>query len=90
LEIGRGPIDIKFSNGYRRRALLEIKKLHNGKFWNGLEEQLPTYMRGDQVKDGFFLAIRYRPGTGADQRARELPTRVRAAARARRLNLQFK
>jgi hypothetical protein len=44
VELGRGPVDFKFTNGYERRALLEIKKLHNGKFWNGLTAQLPSYL----------------------------------------------
>jgi hypothetical protein len=90
VEIGRGPVDFKFSNGYSRRALLEVKKLHNGKFWNGLEAQLPTYMKGDDVQHGFFMAIQYRSGKAADQRARALPVRVKKAAKKQRRSLQFK
>jgi hypothetical protein len=81
-DFGRGPVDFKFSNGYVRRAHLEVKKLHNGKFWNGLDRQLPTYMASDEVEKGWFLAIRYRSGRKWDQRQRELPGRVRAAAEA--------
>jgi hypothetical protein len=61
VELGRGPVDSKFSSGYEHRAHLEIKKEHNGKFWNGFEQQLPTYMRSDEVSDGWFLAVRYPP-----------------------------
>ena len=89
VELGRGPVDFKFSNGYTQRAHLEIKKLHNGKFWNGLESQLPSYMRSDGVKDGWFLAIRYREGRAATKRASELPRRVQATAKAEGLNLRF-
>jgi hypothetical protein len=32
VELGRGPVDFKFSNGFERRALLEVKKLRNGRF----------------------------------------------------------
>ena len=35
VNLGRGPVDFKFSNGYAHRALVEVKKLHNGRFWNG-------------------------------------------------------
>jgi hypothetical protein len=89
VELGRGPVDFKFSSGYVHRAHLEIKKLHNGKFWNGLELQLPSYMRSDGVTDGWFLAIRYREGRAAEKRARELPKRVIATAKAESLNLMF-
>ena len=81
-DFGRGPVDFKFSNGYVRRAHLEVKKLHNGKFWNGLDRQLPTYMESDEVEKGWFLAVRYRDGRKWDQRERELPGRVRAASEA--------
>ena len=30
VNLGRGPVDFKFSNGYVHRAHLEVKKLHNG------------------------------------------------------------
>ncbi len=56
VNLGPGPVDFKFSNGYSHRAHLEIKKLHNGKFWNGLEAQLPSYMKSDEVSDGWFVA----------------------------------
>jgi hypothetical protein len=81
-DFGRGPVDFKFSNGYRHRAHLEVKKLHNGKFWNGLDRQLPAYMSSDQVDKGRFLAIRYRDGKKWDGRADAIPDRVRAAAKA--------
>jgi hypothetical protein len=89
VNLGRGPVDFKFSNGYRRRAHLELKKLHNGMFWNGLEQQLPSYMRSDDVVDGWFLAVRYRSNKSSEDRVRTLPNRVLAVALARELNLRF-
>jgi hypothetical protein len=80
VELGRGPVDFKFSNGYIHRAHLEVKKLHNGKFWNGLDRQLPSYMASDEVQKGWFVAVRYRDGRQWDQRATELPGRISAAA----------
>lgn len=78
-DLGRGPVDFKFSNGYRLRAHLEVKKLHNGKFWNGLDSQLPSYLASDEVDLGWFLAIRYRSGMNWDAREAQLPGRVQAA-----------
>jgi len=80
--LGRGPVDFKFSNGFVHRAHVEIKKLNNGKFWNGLDQQLPTYMASDEVDKGWFVAIRYRNGKQWDKRERELHPRVKAAAEA--------
>jgi hypothetical protein len=32
--VGRGPVDFKFSQGYERRVLLEAKLASNTRFWN--------------------------------------------------------
>lgn len=76
VELGRGPVDFKFSQGYARRALLEVKKVHNGKYWHGLEEQLPSYLCSDKVSKGWFLAIQYRTNPSSLDRIRKLPQRV--------------
>jgi hypothetical protein len=89
VNLGRGPVDFKFSNGYRRRAHLEVKKVHNGKFWEGLERQLPSYMRSDELVDGWFLAIQYRNNKTSRDRARQLPARVLSLAQAEGLNLRY-
>lgn len=90
VELGRGPVDFKFSNGYTRRALLEIKKLHNGKFWNGLTAQLPSYLYSDECNDGWFLAIQYRSAGTSRERLRRLPNEVRLVADRTRKNLRYK
>jgi hypothetical protein len=56
---GRGPVDFRFSSGYTKRVVLEIKLARNGKFWNGLELQLPKYLEIDNVRDGVFLVTVY-------------------------------
>ncbi len=88
VEVGRGPVDFKFSNGYTSRAHLEVKKLHNGKFWNGLDQQLPSYLVSDEVQKGWFLAVRYRSGKKWDDRASKLGVRVRAAAQLHKRELK--
>ena len=87
-DFGRGPVDFKFSNGYEHRAHLEVKKLNNGKFWNGLDRQLPAYLSSDSVKKGWFLAVRYRDGKQWDQRQAELPSRVKKASEAHKRDLR--
>ena len=56
---GRGPVDFRFSSGYQKRVLLEIKLARNTKFWHGLEEQLPKYLQIDTMKEGIFLVTIY-------------------------------
>jgi hypothetical protein len=90
VNLGRGPVDFKFSNGYQQRAHLEIKKLHNGKFWNGLEQQLPSYMKSDQVADGWFVALQYRSNKTSTRRARALGKRVRELGKQKNLRLQYR
>jgi hypothetical protein len=88
VELGRGPVDFKFSNGYSHRAHLEIKKLHNGKFWNGLQEQLPSYLRSDECDLGWFVAIRYRESGSTLNWLSEAPRIVRAKARETGIQLR--
>jgi hypothetical protein len=57
--LGRGPVDFKFSSGYENRALIEVKLARNSKFWNGLEKQLIKYLEVEDIKKGFFLVICY-------------------------------
>ena len=89
VELGRGPVDFKFSSGYVRRALLEVKKLENGKFWNGLRAQLPTYLKSDENRDGWLLAVRFRPTGVAQERARTLAAEVKLTAKALDLDLRY-
>lgn len=89
VNLGRGPVDFKISGGGTLRLLVEAKKLHNGDFWNGLDNQLPSYLTSDQTGDGWLLAIRYRTGGISDKRASELPARVRALNGREGLTINF-
>jgi hypothetical protein len=89
VELGRGPVDFKFSNGFLCRAHLEVKKLHNGKFWHGIEEQLPSYLASDEVKDGWFLVVRYRDGKTHDERAASLPRKIQEVAQKHSKELRY-
>lgn len=75
-EVGRGPVDFKFSQGLTFRALLEVKKANNSKFWNGVEKQLPAYMVAEEVDIGFFLVIVL--SEKDEKRIPELKERVKA------------
>jgi hypothetical protein len=88
IELGKGPVDFKFSNGYSRRCLLEVKKLSNGKFWNGLESQLPSYMSSDQCRDGWFLAVRFQSSKAQLKRASDVAGEVSRVAKKLSLTLR--
>lgn len=89
VELGRGPVDFKVSAGAKIKLLIEIKKTHNGKFWNGLESQLPSYMKSDQCNNGWFVAIRYRDAKTSEKRMLELPSAVTRCAVKTGKNLRF-
>lgn len=89
VNLGRGPVDFKFSRGSSLKADLEVKLLHNGRFWHGLATQLPIYMKADETTDGWLLAIQTRSGGVSRDRARKLPAEVKAVAKAQGLNLRY-
>lgn len=89
VELGRGPVDFKASSGSTARLLIEVKKLHNGKFWNGLRDQLPSYMTSDATAHGWFVAVQYRSNKAAFDRLRQLPAEVALAARKSNTHLRY-
>jgi hypothetical protein len=80
---GRGPVDFKFSRGWHRRALAEVKRTNNSKFWHGLAMQTVQYLKSEQVNCGYFVVIGYRD---ADFTRQRLDLVRRAAATASRLH----
>jgi hypothetical protein len=76
--IGRGPVDFKVSSGHQLRALLEVKLAKNGRFWNGLEKQLPKYQGAEGIQVGYFLVIVY--SESDFKKIAEIQDRVRRAS----------
>jgi len=89
VELGKGPVDFKASSGSSIKALIEVKKEHNGKFWNGLEAQLPSYLESDECDEGWYVVLRYRSNRPSDQRLRRLPGIVKAVAQATGKTLHY-
>ena len=52
-------MDFKVSQGYRLRALLELKLARNTKFWGGAKKQLPTYLKAEKIRHGYFVVVVY-------------------------------
>ncbi len=58
VETGRGPVDFTVTGDRRVRVLIEMKRLSHTDFWQGLRDQTPIYMRGQEVRRAIFLAVR--------------------------------
>lgn len=59
VNIGRGPVDFKFSAGFKSRAVLEVKHIGSSNFFTGASKQLPQYMRTEAIDSAVYLAIGY-------------------------------
>lgn len=57
--LGRGPVDFKFSQGWHKRALLEVKLVPSTHFFTGASKQLPQYTRTERTSVGVYLCIVY-------------------------------
>ncbi|MFC4236600.1 hypothetical protein ACFOY8_15445 [Thalassospira xianhensis] len=57
VNIGRGPVDFKTSQGSEKKALLELKLASNTKFWNGPKKQLKKYLEAENIDYGVFVVI---------------------------------
>ncbi|GAA4048733.1 hypothetical protein [Agromyces indicus] len=79
VELGRGPVDFIFTAS-TQRVLMEVKKLRNGKFWNGLEDQLVSYLTSAECSAGWFVAVRLGNTPTELSRVAALPTRTRTAS----------
>jgi hypothetical protein len=76
--IGRGPVDFKLSVGTKLRMLIEAKRASNSKFWDGLEKQLPLYMKAEGITHGVFLVAIQRESDF--KKAFEFETQTKAAS----------
>ena len=77
-DAGRGPVDFKFSAGWHRRALIEVKLLSSSKLFRGADAQLPQYLASEQISCAYYVCLGF---TDRDLRP-ECLTRVRATCTA--------
>ncbi len=54
---GRGPVDFKFSSGFKKRILVEIKLSTNTQLVHGYEKQLSLYDAAEKPFKSYFLII---------------------------------
>jgi hypothetical protein len=82
VNVGRGAVDFKFSRGQSFRAHLEVKKLHNSRFWNVLPTQLPIYMNAEKCHLGWYVIIQYHENPTSRRWHAEGPDVLKKAADA--------
>lgn len=56
-DYGMGPVDFKFSSGYRKKVLLEMKLASNSQLIHGIELQLPAYLKAENSYKGIYMVI---------------------------------
>jgi hypothetical protein len=56
-DTGRGPVDFKFSTGFDRRVLVEIKLSTNSNLVKGFTKQLEVYNEAEAPIAGYYLVI---------------------------------
>jgi hypothetical protein len=56
--MGGGPIDFKFSHGYKARVLVEMKR-SSGSVVHGYEKQLEFYKAASQTDFAVFVVMDY-------------------------------
>jgi hypothetical protein len=57
VDMGRGPVDFKFTAGWQRRALIEVKLMDSSKFFSGAAKQLPQYLKTEKIEFGIYLCV---------------------------------
>lgn len=68
VNMGRGPVDFKFSQGWNLRALLEVKFIESSHFFTGASKQLPQYLKSEQIECGLYLALGFTDADFSDDR----------------------
>lgn len=60
-QTGRGPVDFKFSRGYNKRIIIELKLAKSKAIYDGMQKQLTEYLKSDEVDMGFYVVIKTLP-----------------------------
>lgn len=59
VDTGRGSVDFYFSIGKEYRALIELKLGNHKRYTDGINYQLPTYLKAEDADFGVFVLICY-------------------------------
>ena len=88
VNIGRGPVDFKFSAGWERRALTEVKLIKSGQFFTGAEKQLPQYLKSEQISGGFYLCVGFTDRDFDDDRLKRVVDTCNALTKLKNVSIK--
>ncbi|MDD1478732.1 MULTISPECIES: hypothetical protein [Micrococcaceae] len=88
VDMGRGPVDFKFSKGWTRRALLEVKYIGSTKFFSGAEKQLPQYLQTEGISFGIYLAVGFTDGDFRPERLKRVTDTCTALSAAKGVTIK--
>jgi hypothetical protein len=86
--MGRGPVDFKFSAGWSRRALIEVKFIGSSKFFQGAEKQLPQYLKTEKIAGGYYLCVGFSDADFASDRLNRVRDTCSALEREKGVTIQ--
>jgi hypothetical protein len=57
MDSGRGYVDFKFSKGFYKKVIVEIKHSYNPNIIDGFSEQLQLYKKAEETLHGFYIIV---------------------------------
>ena len=57
MDAGIGYVDFKFSKGFRKRVIVEIKHSYNPNIENGFNNQLSGYKKAEETVFGYYIIV---------------------------------
>lgn len=86
--MGRGPVDFKFSAGWEKRALIEVKFIGSTKFFQGAEKQLPQYLKTEKIAGGYYLCVGFSDTDFGKDRLDRVRDTCKALANAKGVSIE--
>jgi hypothetical protein len=86
--IGRGPVDFKFSAGWSKRALIEVKLMGSTQFFTGASKQLPQYLKSEQIDAGFYLCVGFSDADFMPDRIKRVDDTCKALSAAKGVSMK--
>jgi hypothetical protein len=86
---GAGPVDFKFSQGWKRRSIVELKLASSSSFWNNIEEQPPTYMDAEDLTCGVIVVFQLEDKHCSEAFTAQASEAVESAAKERKIDYRI-
>lgn len=86
--MGRGAVDFKFSAGWERRALIEVKLIGSSGFFTGASKQLPQYLKSEQIDVGYYLCVGFADSDFEPDRLKQVNDTCKALSEAKGVKMK--